>query len=1015
MPTQTAPRGLRMYILLGALGVLVASAPAEAQYFGQNKVRYEAPRFRVLNTEHFDVYYCDEESRVVADAAAMAERWYARLSRVLDHTLSRRQPLILYPSHPAFEQTNAIAGELGEGVGGVTESFKRRIVLPLGASLAETDHVIGHELVHAFQYDMAGTGRSLGLAGGGMERLPLWFIEGMAEYLSVGADDPHTAMWIRDAAVTGRLPSYGKLSDPRYFPYRYGQALWCYIAARYGDAAVARVYKSAATSGDPRTALRDLGVGADTLITDWHAAIRAWNQPVAAATVTPARQGQPLVVEKGGAGRLSLAPVLSPDGERLVFFSARSRFAIEMYVADARTGRVERQITKTVIDPHYQNLGFIASSGAWSPDGGRFAFGAVSRGRPVISIRDMTRGRTVREQRFEGLGEIHALTWSPDGHRIAFSALADGATDLWVLDTETGRARRLTDDRHADLQPAWSPDGGRIAFVTDRFGAGDEHGDYRLALIDPESGTIRPVAGFDRTKHIDPAWSADGAALYFVSDRNGISDIYRVTLATGELRQLTHLVTGVSGITPLSPAFSVARSNDRLVFSAYEKGSYNLYRLEGAAALAGEAPRPRASVDAGRLPPASGEVAAAPTPVQADTVGFRRRPYRARLSLDHVSQVSLGVAGGSSGVGVVGGAALVWSDMLGDHTLATAVQTVGAGGSVWNNTAFLVGYQNLKSRWNWGLQATQIPTITSDFVQDIVMLQGQPALREREYRFWQIDRSLLAGVAYPFDRFLRLELSGGLRRISFASQVETRVYDVNGQLVERSTVDLPDDPSLALGTGGLALVSDRSVFGGTGPVLGHRYRIGVDQVVGSLRFAEVLGDYRRYVPLARPLTLAGRVLHFGRYGADAEDPRLAPLFIGYSSLVRGYDSGSFLRAECTPVPGDPNACPAFDRLLGSRIGVANVEARLALLGPLGVIPSAGVPPVEMALFFDAGSAWTRAQKASFLGGGASTVSSYGTAMRLNLFGFAVGEVAYVHPNDRPLKGWHWQFSIQPGF
>jgi len=110
MPTLTAPRGLLTSVLLGALGVLVAGAPAEAQYFGQNKVRYEAPRFRVLNTEHFDVYYCDEESRVVADAAAMAERWYARLSRVLDHTLSRRQPLILYPSHPAFEQTKAIPG-----------------------------------------------------------------------------------------------------------------------------------------------------------------------------------------------------------------------------------------------------------------------------------------------------------------------------------------------------------------------------------------------------------------------------------------------------------------------------------------------------------------------------------------------------------------------------------------------------------------------------------------------------------------------------------------------------------------------------------------------------------------------------------------------------------------------------------------------------------------------------------------------------------------------------------------
>ena len=85
----------------------------------------------------------------------MAERWYARLTRALDHHLSGRQPLVLYASHPHFEQTNVVSSLMGEGTGGVTESLRRRIVLPAGASLAETDHVVGHELVHAFQYDIA--------------------------------------------------------------------------------------------------------------------------------------------------------------------------------------------------------------------------------------------------------------------------------------------------------------------------------------------------------------------------------------------------------------------------------------------------------------------------------------------------------------------------------------------------------------------------------------------------------------------------------------------------------------------------------------------------------------------------------------------------------------------------------------------------------------------------------------------------------------------------------------------
>ena len=88
--------------------------------------------------------------------------------------LSTRQPLVLYASHPEFEQTNVIEGQIDEGTGGVTEGLQRRIVLPIAASLKETDHVLGHELVHAFQYDI------LGQEAGPM---PLWFIEGMAEYL----------------------------------------------------------------------------------------------------------------------------------------------------------------------------------------------------------------------------------------------------------------------------------------------------------------------------------------------------------------------------------------------------------------------------------------------------------------------------------------------------------------------------------------------------------------------------------------------------------------------------------------------------------------------------------------------------------------------------------------------------------------------------------------------------------------------------------------------------------------
>jgi hypothetical protein len=162
-----------------AAAIIPAFAPpVHAQYFGGNKVQYEKFDFQVLKTEHFDIYFYPAEEAAAAHAARISERWYARLSSILDHELSGRQPLILYASAPEFQQTNAVGGTLGEGTGGVTEALKRRIVLPTGGTLSDLDHVIGHELVHAFQYDITGSGRAVSLGSlPAASQLPLWFIE----------------------------------------------------------------------------------------------------------------------------------------------------------------------------------------------------------------------------------------------------------------------------------------------------------------------------------------------------------------------------------------------------------------------------------------------------------------------------------------------------------------------------------------------------------------------------------------------------------------------------------------------------------------------------------------------------------------------------------------------------------------------------------------------------------------------------------------------------------------------
>src|SRR5256885_1108322 len=260
---------------------LFGAAPLVAQYFGQNKVQYQSFDFRIIQTEHFEVYYYPAERAAALDGARMAERWYARLSRVLHHQFQGRKPIIFYASQSDFQQTNTTSEDIGEGTGGFTEFFKHRMVLPFTGAYEELEHVIGHEMVHQFQYDVFSRGR----IGAGVQTLvnvapPLWFMEGMAEYLSMGPIDPLTAMWLRDASVEGHLPTIEELTyDQRIFPYYFGHALWAYIGEKWGDEAVGQILQASTAAGVEGAFKRTLGLSLDDLSHEWRDAVQTTYLP----------------------------------------------------------------------------------------------------------------------------------------------------------------------------------------------------------------------------------------------------------------------------------------------------------------------------------------------------------------------------------------------------------------------------------------------------------------------------------------------------------------------------------------------------------------------------------------------------------------------------------------------------------------------------------------------------------------------------------------------------------------
>jgi WD40 repeat protein len=1018
-----------------ALGLFFAVVPPlEGQYFGRNKVQYDQFEFQVLKTPHFDIHFYPEKGVAIEDVARMAERWYERFARLFQHEFEAPKPLVLYANHPDFQQTNTLQMFLGESTGGVTESLKNRVIMPLTGSHQDTDHVLGHELVHAFQYNIAQSRQGPGISG--LSRLPLWAVEGMAEYLSVGRDDPLTAMWIRDAARRDDIPTLDQMSrDYRYFPYRFGQAFWAWLAGVYGDDLVVDLFRRSIRMGwDPALELV-LGMKPDTLSVRWAEAIKADYLPLMEGRSAPSEVGRLLLSPSTGSGAQNLAPSVSPDGERLVFMSEKNLFSFDLFLADVASGDVVRTLSNSATSPHFDALRFMDGSGTWSRDGSRLAYVVFAGGSNQIVLADASSGGIQKRISVEGVGAIQGPSWSPDGRFLVFSGSSGGLTDLYLYDLELDVSRQLTDDRYTVFQPVFSPDGRKIAFASDLSPDTDfrtlAYAKFQIALYDLQTGQVEHVPVFGSgVKHINPQFSPDGRHLYFISDVDGFSDIYRLEMETGKVERITNVATAVSGISWSAPAMSIAQNTGEIVFSVFDEFEFHVYALSAEEADAQAQEVTSFEAGPGRNLPSVAPLAVSRVaayladhesglpPVGAFQVA-EAEPFNSRLELDFIGQPTIGVGADAFGNYIGGGASAFFSDMLGDRFLGVAVSAQGTvkdiGGQVF--------YLNQQRRWNWGYAGGRIPYQYLFYFWDRVA-EGEiqyDVLTQRRYRLFLDNFTGL--VAYPFSMTRRIEANAGFSRYSYDIE-DDQIWYSGGLAVDmrrEQRNDLAPDP-LNLFQASVALVGDNSFSAFTSPVRGGRYRLELQTTNGTANFQTVIADYRRYFSPSRNLTVAVRGLHYGRYNYDEEvrqNTIIRPLFLGYETLIRGYSWESFSAAECGRTAD--GSCPTFDRLFGHRLGVANLELRLPFIGTdqFGLIDLPYVP-IELVAFTDVGIAWddeNRVDSWKFSRSSTARIPlvSSGVSARMNILGILILEAYYAHPWQRPDKGWHWGFNLAPGW
>ncbi|MCO6474033.1 MAG: PD40 domain-containing protein [Melioribacteraceae bacterium] len=561
--------------------------------FGKNKVQYKDFEWMYIQTNHFDIYFSEEGRDIAEFTANVAEEALENIMSDLNYEINNRISLIVYNSHNDFTETNTTQGYLSQGIGGFTEPFKNRVVFPFEGDYQKFWHVISHELVHAVMRDMlyGGTVQNI-IAKNITLQLPLWYHEGMAEFLTSGWET-NSDMFIRDAIINTYLPDIQGLYG--YFAYRGGQALFYYISKTYGRKKIGELLNKTKGLGSLEAGLKSsIGLTIEELNNRWKKWIKKEYWPEIALRQDPDEFAKRLTDNKESGGFYNTSPAISPQGDKIAFISDRDIF-LDIFVMNALDGEIVTKIDGFGRQNDLEELNLLFPSVSWAPDNNRLAVSKKGQGYDIVAIVDVAEDESY-ELPFELQG-IETTAWSPDGRYIAFNAHNARQSDIYVFDLETEELINLTNDIFSDFTPVWSPDGSLLVFSSDRDkyigedrfkfdGYNMISHDYSkrdiYSVTFPE-GKISRITDWEYSSQKSAVISEDGKSILFVSDKNGIDNIYKKRIEIEPADTVDSIVdlpavpitNSLNGINQLS----ISEDRKKLAFTSLFNSGYNIFTI----------------------------------------------------------------------------------------------------------------------------------------------------------------------------------------------------------------------------------------------------------------------------------------------------------------------------------------------------------------------------------------------------------------------------------------------------
>jgi len=999
------------------LMVILLSIPVIIMGFGQNKVQYEAFKWHYLQSKHFDVYFYPGAYDIAAFVANEAESSYVHLKTDFDYTITKRVKIILYKSHNDFQQTNVVDVYMPEGVGGVTELYKNRVVIPFEGSFSQLRHVLHHELVHAVMNDMLYGGSVQSLVSGKVVPVPLWFSEGMAEYFSLRWDT-RADMIIRDATMSGYLPPIKYLNY--YLAYQGGQSVFRYIAQKYGNQKIGEILHKLQGSFRFEAAIKSaLGIKLEELSEQWQKEMRKEYWPDIANRDESGDIARAITDHKKTRNYLNIAPTLSPNGDKMVYLSDRDGKQ-SIYLMDILDTKVVKQLIQGESSINFEELHWLSPGMGWSPDGKKVTFTAKAGDQDALYIYDIQKN-DYEQLKFD-LDGLFSAKWSPVKDEIAFIGNINGASDLFVYDLKTKKLTNLTDDPFSDSYPAWSADGESLVFVSERGAHLGETmpGDFNMAKHDYENTDIYRISragkSMERLTDLpsmesDPVISNDDRYLLFSSDASGVYNIYKKDLQTDSTYAITNLLTGAFQL-------SLDKSNKTLAFASFAGGGWDIYTIKNP--LEREATYPdstvylkyRESLNNNRitdepvviedsldtkvdLPRSESyrnyvfadlrqrpskkkkDVKLKKDRYKMDDGHYKVRNYKVQFTPDLVN----GAAGYNTLWGFQGYTSLAFSDVLGNHKINIGTNLVFD----LKNSYLALQYFYLAKRIDYGASLFH-------YANTYYTYQG--FARYRQYGFAAI-------ASRPFNKYSRVDFSVNFWNAS----IEYLEHDLSVSKVQ-SVI-----PSLQL-------IHDTSEWRwpNTGPSNGFRGVIGLSFSPkfssNSPEFITLKTDLRKYFKLTDNYSFALRTTAGASRGANPQQ-----FFLGGVSnwMNRDFKNGVRINSLYDVYFADfitPLRGARYYERTGDNFALMNFEFRFPLIPYMQL----GFPPIQLGniggLFFvDAGTAFDAKTSNEFRairdGRLEDVVASYGIGTRVFLLGMLFKyDVAWRYDLQSSDKPWH---------